>query len=119
MTGNVFFDAVIIFLITYAILNILYEITDFFIERFAKCYPRDFLILSLEHGTETMECDVRTAIRRSCDLKCALLIVDNGLDSSEKMMLWRLTDDQNNIVYSVPEELSEHLKTAEMMSKTL
>ena len=41
MTGNVFFDAVVIFLIAYAIINIFYEVGEFFTNHFSRYRPKD------------------------------------------------------------------------------
>ncbi len=112
MTGNIFFDVVIIFLIAYAIINILYEFADCFIHRYASYHPKDCLILPLSHGTKSLECDVRMALKRSCDLKCALIIVEEDLDSDEQMILWRLTDDSENVILSHPDEVTQKIKTA-------
>ena len=119
MTGNVFFDAVVIFLLAYAIINIFYEVGEFFTNRFSRYRPKDCIVLPLEHGAESLECDVRLAMKRSCDLRCALVIVDLSLDSDEKMILWRLTDESDNVVVSLPEELPDKIKTAEAINATL
>lgn len=119
MTGNVFFDAVILFLIAYAVITIAYEVGDFFTNRFSRCKPKECIVLPLHHGTESLECDVRSAMKRSCDLKCALVVVDESLDSDEKMILWRLTDSSDHVIISLPEELSGKLKTAEAMNASM
>lgn len=119
MTGNMFFDAVIIFLIAYAIINIFYEIGDFFTRRYSQYKPKDYIVLPLKHGLESLECDIRLAVKKSCDTRCALVIVDESLDSDEKMILWRLTDECSNVIISLPEELPDKLKTAEAINASL
>lgn len=119
MTGNMLFDGVIIFLITYAVISIAYEIGGFLTNRFTCCKPKECILLPLRHGTESLECDVRLAMKRSYDLRCALVIIDESLDSDEKMILWRLTDHSDNVIISLPEELSEKLKTAEAINASM
>lgn len=110
MTGNVIFDAIFIFLITYAIINICYDIGDLFIGRLSRYKPKDCIVLTLSHGMPSIEMDVRMALKHSCDLKCTLVIVDEALDIDEKMILWRLTDNSNNVVISAVEDLPEKIK---------
>lgn len=119
MTGNVFFDAVIIFLIAYAIINILYDVGDFLTNRFSRCKPKGCIVLPLHHGAETIEYDVRLALRRCCDARCALVIVDEALDSDEKMLLWRLTDQCDNVLIALPEELPDKINAAEAINALL
>ena len=119
MTENVFFDAVIIFLIAYAIINIFYEAGECITNRFSRCRPKNCIILPLCHGAENLECEVRMAMKRSCELRCALVIVDEALDSDEKMILWRLTDDCDNVVISLPEELPDKIKIAEAINASM
>ncbi len=119
MTGNAFFDGILIFLIVYAILNILYEFTDAFADRFSRYHPKDYLILPLVHGTESLEWDIRTASKRSCNLNCVLIIVCDGLDKDEEMILWRLTDQCDNVLLSSPEELTEKIEAATALNSAL
>ncbi len=113
MTGNVFFDGILIFLIAYAIISILHELADAFQNRFSHYHPKTCVVLVLSHGTESLECDVRMALKRSYDLHCALVIVDASLDSDEKMILWRLTDPCDHVLISMPEHLMETIETAQ------
>ncbi len=94
---NIFFDALIIFLITYAIINIFYEIAQFLVKKFSKLPPKCELILLLNSGNTTLEADIRTAITKSQQTNCSLTIVDCDLTQQEKMILWRLTDVYENI----------------------
>jgi len=119
MTGNLFFDAVIIFLIAYAIVNICYEIGDFYTRRYSKRHVNTCIVLPLRHGADDLEYDIRIALSRSEDARCALVIIDESLDNNEKMMLYRLTDDSDHVVISQPEELKEKLKTAESINASL
>lgn len=112
MTGNIFFDGIFIFLITYAIISILQEIADVFQNRFSRCRPKDVSVLVLSHGQKSLECDVRMALKRSLNMRCALVVVDDALDSDEKMMLWRLTDPYQHAFLSSPEQLMETIETA-------
>lgn len=113
MTGNVFFDGIFIFLIAYAIISMLHELADAFQNRFSRCHPKDCVVLVLSHGTESLECDVRMALRRSYEMHCALIIVDTSLDSDEKMILWRLTDPCDHVLISTSEQLMETIETAQ------
>ncbi len=113
MTGNVFFDGIFIFLIAYAIISMLHELADAFQNRFSRCHPKDCVVLVLSHGTESLECDVRMALKRSCEMRCALVVVDASLDSDEKIILWRLTDQSEHVLLSTPEHLMETIETAQ------
>lgn len=119
MTGNVFFDALFIFLIAYAMIHICYEIGDALVRRFSVYCPKDYILLPLEHGTESLELDVRRAVKRSVEHRCALLIVDKGLGREEKNILWRLVDSYDNVVISGLDDLSENLKRAEAINASL
>jgi len=112
MTGNVIFDGIFIFLIAYAIISILQEIAEVFQRRFSRCHPKECVVLVLSHGTESLEYDVRMALKRSYNMHCALVIVDTSLDSDEKIILWRLTDQCEHVLISTPEQLIETIETA-------
>lgn len=92
MTGSFISDVLLIFLVCYAMLHILHEIGDAILRQHSISYHRECLFLLLQSGSETLEQEIRTALRTSDDLSCSLLIVDDGLNQSEKLMLWRLTD---------------------------
>lgn len=109
MTQNIFFDAVIIFLIAYAIIDIFYEISECLLNKFSRVSPKDYIVLPLYHGDEHLECSVRFAIKRSNDLRCSLVIIENNLDESEKKILCRLTDKLSNVIISTPEEFNQKI----------
>lgn len=116
MTGNIFFDGIFIFLITYAIISILQEIADILQNRFSRCRPKDVMVLVLSHGLQSLECDVRMALKRSQSMRCALIVVDDALDSDEKMILWRLTDPYQHAIITSPEQLVETIENAGTIS---
>ena len=111
MTQNIFFDALIIFLIAYAIIDIFYEISECFLNRFSRVSPKDYIVLPLYHGDEHLECSVRFAVRKSIDSRCSLVIIENNLDEDEKMILCRLTDSLGNVTISTPEEFTHQVST--------
>ena len=119
MTGNLFFDGVVLFLICYALIHIFYELGDWLIVRFSGFRRKEFILLSVHHSMESLEIDVRHALERSMEQKCALFIVDRGLDEQEKILLWRLVDSFDHVVIAQPQELSEKIQTAELIQKSL
>lgn len=110
MTGSFVSDVVLIFLICYALLHILYSLGDAILRRFSVCHHRECLLLLLQSGSETLEHEIRTALKTSDDLSCALLIVDDGLSQSEKLMLWRLTDGCERVTVAEPANLLEQVE---------
>lgn len=119
MTGNIFSDALFIFLIVYAIVHICYEIGAFLLEKFSLYHHRDFLILSVSPGHEELELDIRMAIKRSVEKHCSLLILDRGLSPEEQMILWRLTDPYQHIVLTTEQDLMESIKVADAVNEAL
>lgn len=97
MTGNVFFDALIVFLLSYAVVSIIYEIIDLFVTRYSKNKPTFYVLLCLNHKDESLECDIRCALSLSDSLKCDVLIACDELDRDELFILRRLTDDRENV----------------------
>ena len=106
---NILFDAVILFFIAYAILDILKACVTIFIRRFSKVATKGILVLPLDNGEDCLECKIRTAIAQSVNAGCALVIIDNFLNSSEKMILWRIADNYENVIISPPDKISEIL----------
>ena len=119
MTGNIFIDAVWVFMIVYACIHICYEVGTFLVERFSVYHHRDFVILLLTSGVETLEMDIRMAIKRSEDLGCSLLIVDSGLSTEEQMILFRLTDPYHHIVLATMEDALEQIRAADAVNAAL
>lgn len=109
MTQNIFFDALIIFLIAYAIIDIFYEISEYLLNRFSRISPKDYIVLPLYHGDENLECSVRFAVKRSKELRCFLVIVKNNLDENEKMILCRLAENLCNVVILTQEEFAQQV----------
>lgn len=116
MFGNVFLDCLFIFLICYGIVSIFYNTSDFLLRRYCRYPMRAFLMLELSHECETLECDIRVALSKSIKNKCALVIVCDGLDLDEYTILWRLTDNYDNVVVTTPDDLMSKIDTAESIS---
>lgn len=110
MTQNIFSDALIIFLIAYAIIDIFYEISNFFLNKYSKVSPKDYIVLPLYHGDEHLECLVRFAIQKSEVLRCTLVILPHNLDNCEESILRHLIDECKNVTVRSPEEFAESIK---------
>ena len=119
MTGNIFFDAGIIFLSLYAIIHICHQFVTYLVEKFSVYRHRDFLVLLLSTGTETLEMDIRMAIKRSETFACSLLIVDMGLLPEEQMILYRLADPYNHVILSAEHELTSKICRADAINGEL
>ena len=119
MTGNIFIDAGIIFLMVYACIHICYEIGTYLVEKFSSYRHRDFLILLLSTGAEAIEMDVRMAIKRSVDLGCSLLIVDLGLTPSEQMILYCLADPYHHIILASRDDVGDKIRIADAVNAAL
>ena len=111
MTGSFILDVLLIFLICYAVLHILRELGDAILRRFCVSQHRECLLLPLRSGSETLEFEIRTALQTSDDLCCTLVILDDGLSQSEKLMLWRLTDGCERVTVTEPANLLEKVET--------
>ena len=119
MSGNFFVDFIFLFLICYAVFCMFYNLSEFLMKRYCKYPARYFFVLSLSHGSETLECDIGCALSRSLKEKCALLIVCNDLSSDEYKTLWRITDVYEHIVLTTPEKLTGVLDKASYISEML
>ena len=119
MSGNIFVDCVFLFLICYAIISIFYNLSDFLIKRYCKYPPKYFYVLEVKHESKSLERDIRCAISKSLEQKCALGIVCNDLNFEEYKVVWRLTDVYEHIVLATPEELIDKLDTATLISASL
>ena len=116
MSGNIFVDFIFLFLICYAVISIFYDASDFLLRKYCKYPQRSFLIITAVHENDKLECDIRCALSKSLKLKCALIVVDDGLDTDEQMLLWRLTDCYDHVIVCTPEELPKKLATATAIS---
>lgn len=110
MTGSFVTDVILIFLICYAVLHILHGLGDAILRHFSVCRHRECLLLPLRSGSETLEFELRAALQTRDDLSCALLIVDDGLNKEEKLMLWRLTDGCEHVTVVEPANLLEKVE---------
>ena len=119
MAGDIFRDAVLIFLIVYAIIHICYAVGENLIQKFSAYHHRDFLILPVSPGREELELDIRMAIKRSEACVCSLLILDMGLTEQEQLLLWRLSDPYSHIVIAKEENLAEKIKIADAINAAL
>ncbi len=119
MTGNIFLDCIFLFLICYALVNIFYSISDFLLRRYCRYPNKSFLMLNLTHESKSLECDIRSAISKSLNNKCALLILCSELDLDEYMILWRLTDSYEHIIITNPDEFFDKLETVKSISVSL
>lgn len=106
MSGNAFVDCVMLFLICYAIFDILTDLSGYLIKRFCKYPPGYFLVLSLEHESATLENDIRCAVSKSMSLGCTLLCVAKDLDKNEQNTLWRLVDVYDHVLIMTPDEVA-------------
>ena len=116
MTGNIFLDCMFLFLICYGIVSIFYNLSEFLLHRYCRYPQRSFLVSELVHGSETHECDIRTAISKSLKNKCALVFVCNGLDKDEYLILRNLTYKYNHIILTDREEFTSRIETAKSIS---
>ena len=119
MTGNIFVDCVFLFLICYAIVSIFYNLSEFLLKRYCKYPKKTFLVLDIKPESNSLEYDVRCAINKSLENKCALVIVCGELSQDENKALWRLTDVYEHIILTTREELIHKLDTAENISMSL
>ena len=111
MTGSFISDVILIFLVCYAVLHILQEIGDAILRHFCACQHRECLFLPLTSGSETLEFEIRRALQTSDDLCCTLVILDDGLNQEEKLMLWRLTDGCERVTVAEPSNLLQKVET--------
>ena len=116
MSGNIFIDCIFLFLICYAFISIFYDVSDFLLRKYCRYPQRSFITLTVTHGNEKLDCDVRCALSKSLKLRCALVIVCEGLDFDEHKVLWRLTDCYNHVILCTSEELPQKLETASAIS---
>jgi len=110
MTNNVFLDGLIIFLIAYAIINILYDCADYILNRFSKCRPKNCVVLNVSHGSEGLENELRTALRHSGSIKCKLIIVCDELDECEERIIKYITYGAEDVEITTPDELPHKIK---------
>ena len=99
--------------------SIFYNVSDFLVRRYCRYPLRAFFVLELNHASETLECDIRTAVSKSQQNKCALVISCRDLDLDEYTILWRLTDSYDHIVIATPEDLTEKIETAKSINASL
>lgn len=116
MFGNVFVDCLFLFLICYALVSIFYNTSEFLLRRYCRYPMRAFFVLELTHDSETIECDVRTALSKSLKNKCALIVVCDGLDLDEYTILWRLTDSFDHVIVTTPDDLISKFDTAKSIN---
>ncbi len=119
MTGNIFVDFLLLFLICYALVSIFYNVSDFLLRRYCKYPLRTFLVLELKHESESFECDIRSAISKSLSQHCGLVIVCTGLSQDEYRTIWRLTDVYEHIILTTRDELLNKLDIATDVSMSL
>ena len=119
MSGNIFVDFLFLFLICYAIFSIFYNLSEFLLRRYSRYPAKYVLALSLKHGSETLECDIRCAVSKSLKEKCALAIVCDGLSIDEYKLLWRITDVYDHILLTKPDGVASVLDKASYISEKL
>ncbi|MBR4874310.1 MAG: hypothetical protein IKU87_00600 [Clostridia bacterium] len=110
MTNNVFLDGLIIFLIAYAIISIFHDIADCILNRFSKCTPKNCVVLKVSHGSESLENELRTALRHSGSIKCKLLVVCDNLDECEEKIIKYITCGAEGVEITTPDELPRKIK---------
>ncbi len=91
MTGNLLFDVVMIVLNLYAIMHILYDVSECILNRYATYKPNACMVLVAKNGEESLEYDVRMAMKKSENLNLPLFILNESLNEDETKMLIRLT----------------------------
>jgi len=119
MTGNIFFDCVFLFLICYALVNIFYSVSEFLLRRHCRYPNKAFLVIDIAHEDKSIECDVRCAVSKSLNNKCALVILCDDLSLEEYTVIWRLTDCYEHVVVVNRNEFYEKLETAKNISSSL
>ena len=119
MTGNIFLDCVFIFFICYGVVCMFCNVSDFLLRHYCRTPQKTFIILPLKHRAETLECDIRCAIAKSLNNKCALVILCENLDADEYIMVWRLTDCYDHIIVSTQDELPEIIEKTQKINEIL
>lgn len=119
MTGNIFLDCVFIFFICYGLVCMFCNVSDFLLRHYCKTVQKTFILLPLRHESKNLECDIRCAVARSLNNKCALVILCCDLDADEYTMVWRLTDSYDHIIVSTQEELCEAIQKTQKINATL
>ncbi len=119
MSGNIFFDCVFIFFICYGFVSFFYSVSDFLMRRYCKNAQKNFIVLPLVKETKNIECDIRCAISKSLNDKCALVILCDGLNVDEYTVLWRLTDSYDHILVTTPDELPQKIDEIEKVNGSI
>ena len=119
MSGNIYLDALLIFLIIYAVVHILCGVGNFIMGHISKRCCSDCFVLMLTGGSKTLEMDIRNAVAGSVKVSRALVIADTGISEEETFLLWRLTDAYDHIIMATPENLTEKIREAQALTKTL
>ncbi len=119
MSGNIYLDALLIFLVIYGFVHILHGIGSRVMEHISERICSDCMVLTLSAGSETMEMDIRNSVTGSLKVSRALVIVDTGISEEELFLLWRLTDAYDHIIMATPENMTEKIREAQALTKTL
>lgn len=119
MTGNIFLDCVFLFFVCYGVVCMFCNVSDFLMRHYCKTVQKTFILLPVEHESQTLECDVRCAVAKSSNNKCALVILCENLDADEYMMIWRLTDCYDHVLVSTQEELPAMISKAHIINRKL
>lgn len=117
MSGNIFVDFLFLFLICYAIFSIFYNLSDYLMRRYCKYPAKYFLTLFLNHESETLERDIRCAVSKSLEQKCALVVVCDNLNLDEYKILWRITDVYDDIIITTPDKVLSALENITYISE--
>ena len=119
MTGNIFLDCVFIFFICYGLACMFCNVSDFLLRHYCKTVQKAFILLPLKHESKTLECDIRCAVAKSLNNKCALMILCENLDADEYTMVWRLTDCYDHVIVSTQEEFPDKIEKAQAINGIL
>lgn len=119
MTGNIFLDCVFIFFICYGLVCMFYNVSDFLLRHYCKTVQKTFILLPLKHESKTLECEIRCAVAKSLNNKCALVILCENFDADEYTIVWRLTDCYDHIIVTTREELYSAINKTQNINATL
>lgn len=117
MSGNIFVDFVFLFLICYAIFSIFYSLSEFLMRRFCKYPAKYFLTLFLNNESKTLERDIRCAVSKSLEQKCALVVVCDNLSIDEYKVLWRITDVYDNVIITTADKVLSEIENITYISE--